>query len=294
MRLLWLCVPLPALAHTSGVPHEEPGWTLTPSIVVPIALAVFLYASGAARLWRRSRLGRVELRRRCGWFALGWLTLAVAAISPLHEAGEQSFALHMLEHELLMLVAAPFLVLAAPLEIMLWSFGMGARRVLGALIRRRVVTISWRWLHGLALTTVLQAAMLWCWHAPVLFQRALQHEGWHIVQHLSFLFAALLFWSAMLRERDGRAALAALCLFFTSLVGGALGALMTFAHSPWYQAYVAMGLTPYGLTPQEDQQLAGLLMWIPGGVVHAGAALAMLMRTLRTESAHQHSSTVLY
>ena len=62
------------------------------------------------------------------------------------------------------------------------------------------------------------------------------------------------------------------------MIGGALGALMTFSASPWYDDYAALGMTPYGLSPVEDQQLAGLVMWIPGGMVHAAAALIMVMR----------------
>ena len=105
----------------------------------------------------------------------------------------------------------------------------------------------------------------------------LRDEGVHILQHLCFLGSALLFWWAMVHGRGGPG-VAALCLFLTSMIGGALGALMTFAASPWYADYAAMGMTPFGLTPTEDQQLAGLLMWIPGGAVHAGAALAVLAR----------------
>jgi putative membrane protein len=118
-----------------------------------------------------------------------------------------------------------------------------------------------------------------------LFQLALEHEGWHLAQHLSFLLSALVFWAAMLQERHERAGVAALCLFATSLLGGALGALMAFAQSPWYPGYAALGLTPFGLTPREDQQLAGLLMWIPGGLVHAGAALVMFRKVLRAAAA---------
>jgi putative membrane protein len=64
-------------------------------------------------------------------------------------------------------------------------------------------------------------------------------------------------------------------------VSGALGAFMAFSSSPWYAGYTSLGLAPFGLTPAEDQQLAGLLMWIPGGLVHAFAALALLPRWLR-------------
>jgi len=71
---------------------------------------------------------------------------------------------------------------------------------------------------------------MWAWHAPPLFDRALGHAGWHIAQHLSFLITALLFWWAMTETRNS--GLAALCLFVTSVIGGALGALMTLSSSP--------------------------------------------------------------
>ncbi|WP_407696273.1 cytochrome c oxidase assembly protein [Sphingobium sufflavum] len=74
---------------------------------------------------------------------------------------------------------------------------------------------------------------------------------------------------------------AALCLVATSIVSGALGALMAFATSPWYSGYARLGLAPFGLTPAEDQELAGLLMWVPGGLVHAVAALLVMRRLLR-------------
>jgi putative membrane protein len=73
------------------------------------------------------------------------------------------------------------------------------------------------------------------------------------------------------------------CLFFTATVSGALGALMAFSSSPWYAGYAASGLTPYGLTPAEDQQLAGLLMWIPGGLVHAVVGLTLFARRLASD-----------
>jgi putative membrane protein len=139
--------------------------------------------------------------------------------------------------------------------------------------------------------TLVQAAVLWLWHAPPLFELALDASAWHAAQHLSFLVAGVAFWAAMLDRclptLAGRG-LAALCLLATSIVSGALGALMAISNSPWYAGYARLGLTPQGLTPAEDQQLAGLLMWVPGGLVHAGAALALLGLALRpaTEAAH--------
>jgi cytochrome c oxidase assembly factor CtaG len=274
-------VPGVAAAHVSEARHAD--WTLEPWLLASLGLGVGLYALGGLRRWRRSATGRPRLRRQALLFAAGWLTLAAAAVSPLHAAGGQSFTLHMIEHELLMLVAAPLLVLSRPLGAMIWAFPIGGRRALGAVGRHAAVRSLWRSLTAPVVATLLQAAALWFWHAPGLFDLALGSEPWHIAQHLSFFVSALLFWQAMLDPDRGpaRLGLAAVCLFATSLAAGALGALMAFSESPWYARYAALGLAPFGLTPTQDQQLAGLLMWIPGGLVHVGAALALIGAALR-------------
>jgi cytochrome c oxidase assembly factor CtaG len=277
----------PAIArggHAHG--HEPPGWTLDPWITVPLLVSALLFAVGWRRLLQRSDRGSSALRRRGLWFALGWVTLAGALVSPLHAAGERSFAAHMFEHELLMLVGAPFLVLSEPLVIMLWAFPSPTRRALGTFGASAPISAVWRALTAPVTATIVQAAALWLWHAPSLFDRALDNEGWHAVQHLSFLLSALFFWSAMIghhgrRPRTaGARSVAALCLFATSIISGALGALMAFSQSPWYAGYARLGMAPFGLTPAEDQQLAGLIMWVPGGLVHAAVALVMVKTVL--------------
>ena len=286
----------PVLAHGGhDHPAEMPGWTLDPWITVPLAASAMLYAGGWLRLRRRAMRGGARLGRRAAWFAAGWIVLAAALVSPLHQAGERSFAAHMFEHELLMLVAAPLLVLARPLTAMLWAFPPAARRRLGAASHWSPVAACWRGLTAPVAATLIQAAALWLWHMPLLFDRALANEGWHAAQHLSFLVSALLFWTAMLGPRGSEARAAAvrgvavLCLFATSIVSGALGALMAFSASPWYRGYAELGMAPFGLTPVEDQQLAGLLMWVPGGLVHAGAALLLVCGMLRPAPAEAHA-----
>ncbi|THD34602.1 MAG: cytochrome c oxidase assembly protein [Sphingomonas sp.] len=270
-----------AWAHDTGASHQEPpGWTLDPWIVVPLLIVLALFAIGWKRLSARANLGADRLAHRARLFGAGWLVLAAALVSPLHEAGERSFAAHMFEHELIMLAAAPLLVLSEPLAIMLWAFPAGGRRGIGAVTTARLVQATWHFLSAPLVATLVQAAALWLWHAPPLFDLALASDGWHAAQHLSFLVSALFFWSAMLSRRTP-VGVAALCLVATSVVSGALGALMALATSPWYAGYARLGLSPYGLTPAEDQQVAGLLMWVPGGLVHAGAALLVMRRLLR-------------
>jgi cytochrome c oxidase assembly factor CtaG len=132
------------------------------------------------------------------------------------------------------------------------------------------------------LATALQASALWIWHLPSLFDLALRSKGWHVVQHLAFFLPALLFWQAMLSPRRSPWTAAA-CLFATSLASGALGAFMAISDSPWYAPYSALGLAAFGLTPAEDQQLAGAVMWVPGGLFHALVAIAMLGPALRAQ-----------
>src|ERR1051325_12236185 len=89
------------------------------------------------------------------------------------------------------------------------------------------------------------------------------------------------------RGRGSAYGVSAACLFLTSLIGGALGALMSFSASPWYSDYAAMGMTGIGLDPVDDQRLAGLIMWIPGGLVHGGAALVLFYKWVKSaEESH--------
>jgi putative membrane protein len=284
-------MPAAAFGHDLQAAYPTPGWSWEAGITVPLALSGLLFLAGWRRLYARSRHGRAHLRRRATWFAAGWLVLAGALVSPLHQAGGRSFAAHMFEHELLMLLAAPLLVLSHPLAIYLWSLPARVRPAIGGLSSTAPLRLVWDALTHPVVATLLQAAVLWGWHAPALFDLALTNEAWHAAQHISFLVTALFFWTAMLRGASagtggdrgaaGQAGLAALCLFATSLVSGALGALMALSQGPWYQAYSALGMAPFGLTPTEDQQVAGLLMWIPGGLVHAIAALIIVTSLLR-------------
>ncbi|HET8613856.1 MAG TPA: cytochrome c oxidase assembly protein [Sphingomonas sp.] len=257
-------------------------WSFDPWVIAPIAIAALLFALGGMR-----RPDTPGLRRRALLFALGLATLFGALVSPLHEAGERFFAPHMIQHELLMLVAPPLLVAAEPLAVMLRAFPADGRAVFAGFSAARPIAATWRWLTACVPATLLQIVALWLWHAPPLFDLALASPGWHAVQHLCFLGAALLFWTAMFRWREGeaspwqRCALAVLCLFATSVASGALGALLALSDAVWYAPYARFGPDPFGLSPAQDQQLAGLIMWIPGGLVHTLAAL-MIVHTLLT------------
>src|SRR5437868_8834822 len=160
----------------------------------------------------------------------------------------------MTQHEILMLVAAPLLVLGRPLVPFLWALPRGWAKQLARWSKGNVWSSSWHGLTNPFVAWVLHAVVLWTWHIPVLFQATLQSEWVHALQHASFLVSALLFWWAVIhgRQRALGFGLAVLYMFTTALHSGLLGALLTFANSLWYPAY-ADRTKAWGLTPLEDQ-----------------------------------------
>jgi putative membrane protein len=256
-------------------------WGAEPWVLALLALALLLYAAGLRRLWPRSRQSRGPLGRQAAWFGAGWLALALALASPLDSAGSFSFAAHMVQHEFLMIVAAPLLVLGRPLGIWVWSLPAGWRRRTGTATRNPAVSAAWDALTRPLNAWLLHFAALWMWHVPATFQAGLASNGVHALQHASFLFSALLFWWAVLGKQggsQGRGA-AILYLFTTMMHTGALGALFTLSETTWYPYYGSKAQA-FGLSALEDQQLGGLIMWIPGGLAYVAAGLVLCARWL--------------
>jgi putative membrane protein len=188
----------------------------------------------------------------------------------------------MTQHEVLMLVAAPLLVLGRPLIPFLNALPVAAARHIGSYGRARWFQRGWRAITNQFVAWAIHAVALWVWHIPVLFEATLTSEWVHTLQHLSFLLSALLFWWALVHGREGWMGYGAatLYVFTTSVHSGLLGALLTFAPTVWYPSYVGL-TTSWGLTPLEDQQLGGLIMWIPAGLVYVIAGLALFSGWLR-------------
>ena len=283
-------VPAAALAHDGKplAPHDVwSAWALDPWIVVPLALVALLYAAGLRRLWRRAGTGRGVTRAMAAAHATGWATLVLALLSPLHAMGEVLFSAHMVQHELLVALAAPLLALGRPGVVLAWGFPARWRPRVGRLLARPALRATWRALTLPFVAFLLHAAALWLWHAPRLYERSLTSDVAHAIQHASFLGTALLFWWSVLQPLHARGeaarrarGAAALSLFATMLHTGALGALLTFAPSLWYPAY-ATTTAAWGLMPLEDQQLAGIVMWVPGGIAYLAATLALMAGLLR-------------
>jgi putative membrane protein len=281
-RALLLAVfPCMLAAHEAGPLHPDDvwsAWPLEPGIILPLIIAAVLYGRGA----RQSR-GVAVFEMACFWGGLA--AVAAALASPLHPMGEVLFSAHMAQHELLMLVAAPLLVLSRPLTPLLWGMPFDARRALGRVSKTAPVQRVWASLTRPLTAWWSHAIVLWVWHAPVLFQATLRSEWVHSAQHLSFFVSALLFWWALfhVRDREGYGN-AVFYIFTTAIHTGILGALLTFSPSVVYPAY--LGTAPlWGLTPLEDQQIGGLIMWLPAGTLYMAAGLWMFWQWMRKSEA---------
>jgi putative membrane protein len=275
--------PAVAWAHAGAKiePHDLwSAWTLSLAITIPLAASLLLYVAGMRRLWRRAGTGRGVSGWRAAAFVGGWLALVVALVSPLHALGEALFSAHMAQHELLMTIAAPLLVLGRPLVPALFALPPGARRGASGWTQLPSFRRAWGRLTSPGTAWLLHAIAIWGWHLPRLYEATLTNDLVHTLQHLSFLGTALLFWWTVLHPSWSGRGLAMLSLFTTMLHTGALGAILTVSSAVWYPAYA--GTTrAWGLTPLEDQQLGGLIMWIPGGAAYLVAALALLGSALR-------------
>lgn len=222
-------------------------WTLDPVLLASLALMPLLYV--LVRRQAPTGEGRQNL-----YFWLGWTTLVVAFVSPLCALSAALFSARVAHHVLLVAVAAPLLALANPFAGRVRLSHPGV------------------WLF-------VQAAALWFWHAPIPYGWALQSDALYWVMQGTLLFSAIAFWASVLSDRE-RAMAAPLVLLAAMMQMGLLGALITFAPRPLYQAHF-LSAEPFGLSALADQQLAGLIMWAPGALPYLVAALLLAASALR-------------
>lgn len=199
----------------------------------PLLIAGLAAALGLV-LWRTAGRERVA-------GAAAVLVLAAIFVSPLCALSSSLFAARTVHHVLLVAVAAPLIAKALP--------------------RGRT--------GSLWLATLVQAALFWAWHAPAAYAWALSHDGAYWLMQISLLAPAVWFWTAV-RRAPAPAAVAALLLAMVAM--GLLGALLTFTGQPVYAPHL-LTTAAWGLTPLEDQQAAGLIMWAPAAALYLAAAL---------------------
>ena len=253
-------------------------WGLEPGTLIGLAVTAIVYSVGLAKSWRAARVGHGIKKWEAACFAAGWAALFVALVSPLHPLGEILFSAHMVQHEMLMLVAAPLMVLGRPMVGFLRALPAPLANSLGRFSNTPGWKTSWGAVSHPFSAWSIHAIVLWGWHAPSLFQATLTSEWVHAAQHISFLLSALLFWWAIFHGHRGvtNYGTAVLYLFTTAVHSGLLGALLTFSRTPWYPAYDDTQV--WGLSALEDQQLGGLVMWVPACTVYVVAGLVLFAR----------------
>jgi putative membrane protein len=270
------------LAHPGQppAPHDLwSAWDLHPVLLGGLLLAAWTYHRGQSRGPKRPA---DRWRARC--FTAALVALGLALLSPLDGLSSALASAHMVQHLLLLVVAAPLLALSAPSSAILRGSPLAVRRASGRWRRRLGLT------HGNlgvlrhpAAVWLLSVGVLWFWHAAGPYDAALDSEPLHLLEHVSFLVTAVLFWHVVVgvrgtaRVSDG---LGVLLVFAMAMQSVFLSVLLTFARTPWYSGYAAT-TAPWGLDPLTDQQLAGVLMWIPAGGIYLAVALALLVSWIR-------------
>lgn len=264
------------LGHSlDGVPGA---WDLDPLIIVPAIAAIALYASGVGRLTKRgSARAPGSTNQACFYF--GMLVAVAAVVTPLHGWSERLFAAHMTQHLLLVIIAAPLIVLGRPVGPFTAALPASPARAVSRSLRLLRDRARFA-LHPVSLWA-LHTFVLWVWHFPALYDAALENDFLHGLEHASFLGTALLLWAAVLGSKPIGEGASVLLLFATGLQSAALGALLAFSTSPLYETHV-LGAPSVEADPVSDQQLAGVIMWIPPGLVYLAVSAILLGKMLQT------------
>lgn len=235
------------------------------AVLPALAALGVAYGVGVSRAWRAAGRGRLVRVSQARSFAAAEVVLAIALLPPLATSAHDSLTAHMVQHVLLLVVAAPLLAAGAPLPALLWALPAGARERGLALWRMALRGHTHSWAAWAVVSLVAQGVVMLLWHAPVLYQAAVHHEVLHVLEHASYLTTGTAFAWAVGVGSVHRHGAAVPVLFVAALPGTALGAALTLAGTPWYADYPSMA----------GQQLAGVVMWGFAGLAYVLAAACL-------------------
>jgi cytochrome c oxidase assembly factor CtaG len=249
-------------------------WTFEPSVLVVVAALAVLYAMA----WRRGRAVSSPHRpgiRHALLFGTGLLAILAALVSPIDALGDQLMVMHMVQHVLLLDIVPILLIL-------------GLNKVLLRPVTRRLTSVERRAgpLAHPAFAVLVYAGFMWAWHIPSMYDAALRNPAVHAFEHVCFGVAGALYWWHILSPIRGRMRLDGMgpiaYMVSTKLLVGLLGVGIAFAPASFYPFY-AHHPHYWGLSPSEDQSLAGLVMALEQSIV-MGIALTWLFVRMLTES----------
>lgn len=265
-------------------------WSFEPTVIIGVAIAAGLYIGGWRRLRSRGRGGRSLRSWRAWCYAGGLVTILVALLSPIATFDSLFFFMHMIQHILLVMIAAPLLLLGAPVVPTMWAFPRGTRRGVGRLFHRHhPVHRAFHFLTRPMVALTLFVVTLAGWHHPALYDAAQGRTLIHDLEHALFFGTALLFWWPVIHPSGGKRRLgygaAILYIFPAKLVGFALGAFLSLTGTPYYQTYIDAPRL-WGISALGDQQLGGLIMWVLGGLIFIIPVLVLVMMMMREDEGH--------
>ena len=255
------------------------GWFLDAALLWCLVAAV-VYEVGRRRIRARHPRSPMIARDRVLWFWVG-IALLVAVLSPpVDGAADDLFSVHMSQHLVLGLLAPLAFVVARPLRVMSHIAPPATQRMLWR-TSHRALSGAERGAVPVALALITAHVVVFSvWHVPALYDLAVDYDYVHLFEHATLFVTGLGLWWVLVAVRwQARSGLAVLYLFVVGLPMGALGALLTLAPEPIYAAHLATTAS-WGLTPLEDQQLAGGIMWVPGGIIYLAAASVLFIRWL--------------
>lgn len=247
-------------------------WYFDPAFALVIVAALLYHAGGTRRLGSRDRAG--ERRWRAISFYCGLAAVVVALDSPLEAYSRSLFWAHMTQHVLLLMVAAPLIVLARPWMRLWRSLPLSWRRPLARALgpgpsagrMRRLARALGRPLPSF----VLFAGVLIAWHVPALFDATLRSEPVHVLEHSLFFTTALMFWKQVIHSPPLRSALGHVArvgyVVGAMVVSWGVAVVLALAPHPLYAHYAHEATRPGGISALGDQQLAAGIMWVPGSI----------------------------
>jgi putative membrane protein len=267
-------------------------------------LAISLVVLSAVLYWLGGRGGpvgrreRAERRWRTPVFAAGLATVVVAVSPPMAALSRSLFSMHMVQHVLLLEVAAPLIVLGKPWSRMLRPFSLSTRRAVAGGVARgewsAPLRVASRWLVVPAVAFVLMNGVFVLWHVPRLYDAALANPIVHDLEHATFFLTAILFWAHLIGDGPFRARLTlpgrAAYAVGAMVVGWGIALVIAAAPSPLYPHYAHLASRPWGLSALADQQLAAGVMWVPGSVTFLIVLFIYVHRWLAQASEPQRPS----
>ncbi len=286
IALVLLAVPGAALAHGDVAPSPTfPAvlfeWSLDPLAIVGLLLAALVYRWAVVRV-HRAHPGNPHPTYRSWLFGGGLAAIGVALLSPIEAYEGTLFSVHMVQHMLLELVAAPLLLAGAPITLTLRTSSPAVRRALLRVLHSRAL----RALSFPVVAWILFAAVNWGWHFSVLYDEALENTALHYLQHATFLGAALLFWWPVIGADPSPWRLPhpvrLLYLFLAMPQNSFLGVALMSASTVLYPHYLTNGRT-WGMTPIDDQALGGVIMWVVGDLAFLAGMAAVVVMWMRHE-----------